>query len=117
MFEEHYEQDFTKCEECGAKFDNAFDAVDHLLEDEDDFDPALILPGGYRLMVGSLLRSLFTNRNNPDYIKEIAEATYATLFMAETHPENINDVVEDIIVETEMENFDAQVNKLFKNGE
>lgn len=105
------------CPECGEKFDNMFDAIEHFLEDDEEFDPALLLPGGYRLMIGSLLESLYKHRNDPDFISDITQSTYATLFTAETEPELINETVEDIIVETEMENFDVQLKNLFKNGE
>ena len=47
------------CPECGEQFDNVFEATDHLLEEDEDFDPALILPNGYRLMIGSLLRCIY----------------------------------------------------------
>ena len=117
MLDEWDGKGFPKCPECGEKFDSAFDAIDHWMEDEDDFDPALILPGGYRLLIGSLLRGLYNNRHNPDFIKEITESTFATLFTAEFQPESIGGAIEDIIVETEMENFDVQLKNLFKNGE
>jgi hypothetical protein len=42
------------CPVCGEHFEDIFEATDHLLEEnEDEFDPKLILPGGYTLMVGS----------------------------------------------------------------
>lgn len=106
-----------RCPDCGAKFNDVFDAIDHSLEDDEDFDPALLLPGGYRLMVGSLLRSIHDNRDQPNFIAEITQSTYATLFMAEMDPELVHETMEDIIVESEMEDFDAQLNKLYKNGE
>ena len=37
--------------------------------------------------------------------------------MAEVNPELVGGTVEDIIVDSEMENFDAQLKNLFKNGE
>jgi hypothetical protein len=117
MFEKWNKKDMPKCPDCGVDFDNAFEAVDHFLEEEEEFDPALILPGGYRLLIGSLLRGMFKNRNNPDFIKEVTESTYVTLFTAEFNPDFIGEAVEDIIVETEMENFDVQLKNLFKNGE
>lgn len=107
----------VKCPECGFKFDDAFEAVNHLLEDDQDFDPALILPGGYRLMIGSLLRGLFENKDDPEYLSEILQSAYITLFTAETNPEIIGETVEDIIVESAMVDFDGEVNKLFKAGE
>jgi hypothetical protein len=109
--------ELPRCHECGYKFNDAFEAVDHMLEDDEQFDPALILPGGYRLMIGSLLRALYDNRDDKKYLSEILQSAYITLFTAETNPEIIGETVEDIIVESVMENFDGEVNKLFKAGE
>jgi predicted amidophosphoribosyltransferase len=109
--------ELPRCPECGYKFNDAFEAVDHMLEDDEQFDPALILPGGYRLMIGSLLRALYDNRDDKKYLSEILQSAYITLFTAETNPEIIGETVEDIIVESVMENFDGEVNKLFKTGE
>lgn len=117
MFKDWYGDDLTDCPECGERFESAFDAIDHLMEDDEEFDPTLILPNGYRLLVGSLLRGLYVNRHNPDFIKNITESTYATLFTAEFKPEVLGETVEDIIVETEMEKFDVQLKNLFRNGE
>jgi hypothetical protein len=37
------------CDECGEHFEDAFELVDHNTpEDEDEFNPSLILPNGYR---------------------------------------------------------------------
>ena len=36
--------ELPSCPECGYEFNNAFEAVDHMLEDDEQFDPALILP-------------------------------------------------------------------------
>jgi len=105
------------CPDCGQNFSNIFDAIGHFLEDGEVFDPALVLPGNYRLMIGSLLRSIYENRFSPKLISEITQSTYFTLFTAETEPDLINQTVEDIIVDTEMENFDVQLKRLFKNGE
>jgi hypothetical protein len=109
--------ELPRCPECGQKFTDAFDAVNHMLEDDQEFDPALILPGGYRLMIGSLLRALFENRDDEAYVSEILQSAYITLFTAETNPEIIGETVEDIIVESVMEDFDGELNKLFKNRE
>ena len=75
------------CPVCGEEFDNIFDATDHLLEENDsEFDPKLILPGGYTLMVGSLLRCLYDYSDNPDMSKSITQSTSATLYAAEASP-------------------------------
>jgi hypothetical protein len=106
-----------KCPECGQKFADAFEAVDHMLEDDDEFNPALILPGGYKLMIGSMLRGLYENRHDVAYLEDILQSAYVTLFTAEVSPDIIGETVEDIIVESVMEDFDGELKKLFKDRE
>ncbi len=109
--------ELPKCPECGQKFKDAFEAVDHMLEDDDEFNPALILPGGYRLMIGSLLRGLFDNRHDVAYLEDILQSAYVTLFTAETNPEIIGETVEDIIVESVMGDLDFELERILKNGD
>ena len=106
-----------KCPECGTRFENAFEVIDHMMEDDEEFDPALILPGGYRLMIGSLLRSVYDNSHDSNLIRDIAQSTYVTLFAAEYNPEVVGENIEDLIVESAMENLDGELNKLFKDRE
>ena len=102
-------KDIPPCPTCGEQFDNVFEATDHLLEDnEAEFDPALLLPGGYRLMVGSLLRCIYRYAHQPEQIEEIAQSTYMTLLTAETQPEVIKDLVEDMIIESQMMEIDNE---------
>ena len=100
------------CPECGEHFENVFQATDHLLEDDEEFDPALVLPNGARLMIGSLLRCLYKYANKPDQIKTITQSTYMTLFTAETQPEAIKDIVEEMIIESQMMDIDDEIKKL-----
>ena len=114
----NYEKgEIPNCPECGQKFSNAFEAVEHMIEDDDEFNPSLILPGGYSLMVGSMLRSLYDNRNDPEFISEVTQSAYITLFTAEVNPDIIGETVEDIIVDDAMEGIDNELKKLLKNGE
>ena len=39
-------KEIPSCPECGERFENVFEATDHLLEDDEEFDPALILQIG-----------------------------------------------------------------------
>lgn len=117
MFNKDEEGKLPKCDECGAQFEDVFDAIDHRLEDDESFDPALILPGGYKLMIGSLLRAFYQNRDNPHMVSEIAQSTYSTLFAAEISPEMVSETIEELIVENAMENLDVQLKDLLKNGE
>jgi hypothetical protein len=105
------------CPECGEHFENVFQATDHLLEDDDEFDPALVLPNGARLMIGSLLRCLYKYADKPDQIRTITQSTYMTLFTAETQPEAIKDIVEEMIIESQMMEIDNELKQLLEKGE
>jgi hypothetical protein len=105
------------CPECGEQFDNVFDATDHLLEDDEEFDPALVLPNGYRLLVGSLLRCMYRYANEPEQIKTITQSTYMTLFSAETDPSTVVEVIEDMIVDSSMVGIDDELKRLLADGE
>jgi len=105
------------CPECGEHFDNIFEATDHLLEEGDEFDPALILPNGYRLMIGSLLRCMYRYAHEPEMIEDIVQSTYATLFAAETEPNALGGVIEDMIVTTSMNDLEHELKRLLENGE
>jgi len=109
-------KEIPPCPECGEQFENVFEATDHLLEDDEEFDPALVLPNGARLMIGSLLRCLYKYANKPEQIKTITQSTYMTLFLAETQPESIRDVVEEMIVESQMMEIDEDIKKLLEGG-
>ena len=102
------------CSICGTEFDNIFEATDHLLEDEgeQEFDPKLILPNGYTLMVGSLLRCLYSYADEPEQIKAVTQSTYATLFAAETNPSEMRGLVEQLIVDEHMHDFDKALEEL-----
>lgn len=105
------------CPECGEHFENVFEATDHLLEDDQEFDPALILPNGYRLMIGSLLRCLYKYANKPEQIKDITQSTYMTLFSAETTPSALGSMIEDMVVASQMMDLDDDLKKLLETGE
>jgi predicted metal-binding transcription factor (methanogenesis marker protein 9) len=104
------------CPECGEQFDNVFQATDHLLEDDEEFDPALMLPNGAKLMIGSLLRCLYKYADKPDQIRTITQSTYMTLFTAETQPEAIKDIVEEMIIESQMMEIDNELKQLLEEG-
>lgn len=110
-------EEMKECPECGQIFDNVFDATDHLLEEDEEFDPALILPSGYRLMIGSLLRCFYDHADEPDNVRKVAEDTYATLFLAETAPHLIVSTIEDMIVGSSMVGIDEELRQLLKDGE
>jgi hypothetical protein len=106
-----------RCPECGEILSDAFAVVEHMLDDGEEFNPSMILPGGFRLLLGSLLRGLYDNRDDAKYIGEITQSSYLTLFTAEVHPEMLGETVQDIIVESVMEDFDGELKQLFKNRE
>lgn len=105
------------CPECGEQFENVFDATDHLLEDDEEFDPALVLPNGYRLLIGSLLRCMYRYADEPEQIKTITQSTYMTLFTAETSPSTVVEVIEDMIVGSSMVGIDEELKRLLADGE
>ena len=105
------------CPECGEQFDNVFDATDHLLEDDEEFDPALVLPNGYRLLIGSLLRCMYRYAEEPEQIRDITQSTYMTLFTAETSPSTVVEVIEDMIVDSNMVGIDDELKRLLADGE
>jgi len=105
------------CPECGEHFDNIFEATDHLLEEDEEFDPALILPNGYRLMIGSLLRCFYRYADEPEKIKDVAQDTYLTLFTVEMEPSTVVEVIEDMIVGSSMAEIDDELKQLLEGGE
>jgi len=109
-------KEIPPCPECGERFENVFQATDHLLEDDDEFDPALLLPNGTRLMIGSLLRCLYKYANKPEQVKAITQSTYMTLFTAETQPEVIKNIVEEMIIESQMMEIDDELKQLLEGG-
>ncbi len=104
-------KDIPPCKVCGQHFDNIFEATDHLIDDEggEYFDPKLILPGGYQLMIGSLLRCIYSMADNPEEIKGITQSTYATLYAAESSPKKMKKYIEDIVIHEEMRQFDSEL--------
>ena len=105
------------CPECGEQFENVFEATDHLLEDDEDFDPALILPNGYRLMIGSLLRCIYRYADDADKVKDVVQDTYMTLFTVEMEPSTVVEVIEDMIVGSSMAGLDEELRELLEGGE
>lgn len=112
--ESEHKHPYTYCKECNQEFDNSFNLIDHLLEDDEDFDPYLILPNGFKLMVGSLLRFLYNHSHEPDQIELISQSVYVTLFASEMGYEPIAGLIEDMVVTTEMQNIDEQLQELLK---
>lgn len=101
------------CDACGEQFDNAFEYVDHFIEDKDaEFDPSIVLPNGVKLMVGSLLRFMYERAHKPEEIRQIAQSTYVTLFAAETGFPGLEEMIEDVVVENEMLRFNDSLRHL-----
>lgn len=103
---------------CGTEFDNIFDAVNHLMDDEEQvFDPMVSLPNGYSLLLGSLLEELYRNADNSDRIKDITEMTYATLYASQNDLEQMKELVEEAIVKQHMVEIDDELKELLKENE
>lgn len=109
----------NKCSGCGEIFENAFDYVDHLTDESsiaEEFDPALVLPNGTRFMIGSLLRFMYHNADSPEQIREISEASFVTLFAAEIQSEDLEEMIEDMVVSSEMIDFDLSLKELLEKS-
>ena len=104
------------CGICGQQFDNIFEATDHLIEDngEEEFNPEIILPNGYRLLVGSMLRQLFESADDPEEIRTITQLTYGTLYAAETNISMMKKLVEDAIIHEHMSEIDDELKELLE---
>ena len=107
------------CGICGEHFDNIFDATDHLVEDngEKEFNPEIVLPNGYKFMLGSMLRQLFDSADKPDEIRTITQLTYGTLYAAENNIGMMKKLVEDAIIHEHMSDIDDELKELLEEDE
>jgi len=107
--------EIPQCKICGTNFDNIFDAVNHLMDDDDEvFDPILKLPNGYSLLLGSLLEKLYRNAEDVALVKDITEMTYATLYAAQTDVTQMKGLVEDAIIKQHMVDIDEELKELLE---
>jgi hypothetical protein len=90
--------------------------IDHTLEDDEDFDPYLILPNGYKLMLGSLLRFLFNHAEEPEQIRHITQSTYVTLFASENGYDLVDELIEDMVVKSALQRFDEELDILLSEN-
>ena len=105
------------CEVCGTHFDTVFDMVDHLQEEgEPPFDPALLLPNGYRLLVGTLLRLIHEQSNKPSQVRKITEGAYMNLYLAETDQQAMRSNIEDVLVEKFVSELDRDLRELLEKN-
>jgi uncharacterized membrane protein len=102
------------CNECDEQFEDSFELIDHVLEDDDEFDPYLVLPNGIKLLLGSLLRYIFAHSEEPDKIKVITQSTYVTLFAAENGYDPLEKLIEDMVIKLELQNFDENFKKFME---
>jgi hypothetical protein len=108
--------DIPPCGICGQHFDNIFEATDHLIEDngEEEFNPEIVLPNGYRLLIGNMLRQLFESADDPEEIRTITQLTYGTLYAAETNVGLMKKLVEDAIIHEHMSEIDDELKELLE---
>jgi hypothetical protein len=106
------EEPHNYCNECDTQFDDSFQLIDHVLEDDEEFDPYYLLPNGFKLHLGSLLRFMYIHANEPEQIKMITQSTYVTLFAAEMGYDLVDELVEDMIVNSAVQNLDEDIRKL-----
>ena len=100
------------CHECDVQFDNSFELIDHTLDDDEEFNPYYLLPNGFKLLLGSLLRFIYNHADEPEQIELITQSTYVTLFAAEMGSDMIDELVEDMVVKSAMQNIDEVLRDL-----
>ena len=100
------------CNECEVTFDSSFALVDHMLEEDEEFDPYYLLPSGFKLMLGSLLRFMYNNAEDPNQIRLITQSTYVTLFASEMGYDLVDELVEDMVVKSALQDFDRDLQEL-----
>jgi len=100
------------CHDCNITFPDSFALIDHYLEEDETFDPYYLLPSGFKLMLGSMLRFLFDNADDPDQVKLITQSTYVTLFASENGYDLVDELVEDMIVKSALQDFDRDLQNL-----
>ena len=100
------------CNECQVTFSDSFALVDHMLEEDEEFDPYYLLPSGFKLMLGSLLRFMYNNAEDPSQIKLITQSTYVTLFASENGYNLVDELVEDMVVKSALQDFDRDLQNL-----
>lgn len=111
MFESE-DGEYIYCNECKKEFEDSFELVDHVLEDDEEFDPYYLLPNGFKLHLGSLLRFFYAHAEDAERIKMMTQSTYITLFAAENGYDLMNDLVEDMVVKSAMQDLDKNLEKL-----
>lgn len=97
------------CHDCGKTFENSFELVDHMFDDEDEFDPYFILPNGHMLMLGSLLRFFNEYSEDAEQVRLISQSTYITLFAAEQGYSLVDELIQDMIVKSVFKDFDKDL--------
>ena len=107
-----FEEPHNYCHECKIQFDDSFELIDHTMEDDEEFDPYYVLPNGFKLLLGSLLRFMFEHRDDPEKIKLITQSTYVTLFASEMGYEMIDELVEDMVVKSSLQDLDREIEEL-----
>jgi hypothetical protein len=85
-----------------------------MLEEDEDFDPYYILPNGFKLLLGSLMRFIFNHAEEPEQIKLITQSTYVTLFASEMGYDLVDELVEDMVVNSALIDFDEELKQLLK---
>jgi hypothetical protein len=104
-----------KCPDCGEVFANVFEQADHLIEDEEDlFDPVYEIQEGYSLRLGSLLRNLYNNANNPIETRRLAEETFEVLYMATVDPKKFTKYAREAFISAVMRGVDYEYERLLE---
>lgn len=86
------------------------------MEEGEEFDPYYLLPNGFKLLLGSLLRFMYANSDQPNQIKLITQSTYVTLFASEMGYDLVDELIEEMVVKSALVDFDKDLAKLLEEG-
>lgn len=86
-----------------------------MVEDEDDvFDPTMEIQEGYSLRVGSLLRNIYNNANNPIETRRLAEETFEMMYLATIDPKRFTKYAREAFISAVMRGVDYEYQRLLE---
>ena len=103
----------TWCEECKEDFGDSFSLIDHVTGEE-EFDPYYLLPNEYKFLLGSFLRLVYDNAQDSEYVEQLVQSVYVTLFAAEYGYDGLDELVEDMVVTSATRDMDEELRKLIE---
>jgi len=82
------------CRTCGTRFENVFEEADHLVNDDETFDPMYVLTGSVRIGLGTLMRRFYNEADDPEQVQRTAQEVYSLLLTAEFDANNVRPIID-----------------------